>query len=334
MQKLHLKSQYSVDHDNWIKLLEQEGIKSEKTIEEAFGIYVDDKLVATAARFRNIIKCVAIDSDYRGSSLFNELISSVYNEVVYAGYTTCYVYTKESTKNAFTHVGFKQIEHVDNKLYFMENAVNGFDQYLDELAKSKTNKKNVASVVMNANPFTKGHLYLITQASLENDVVHLFVLSEDVSDFSTEQRTMLVRKGTAHLKNVIIHPTSNYMVSAATFPSYFLKEDDDTTEIQARLDARIFKNHISPVLGLTIRYVGSEPFSFATNIYNSALQKEFNGSLKLKIIDRIGVEEEIISASKVRKLLSLGKIEEALKYVPPTTCEFLMSEEGKRVVSK
>ena len=77
---------------------------------------------------------------------------------------------------------------------------------------------------MNANPFTNGHLYLVTKANEENDTVHLFVLSEDISEFSSFDRTRMVKKGTEHLKNVRIHSTSNYLVSAATFPSYFLKE--------------------------------------------------------------------------------------------------------------
>ena len=38
---------------------------------------------------------------------------------------------------------------------------------------------------MNCNPFTKGHKYLIEKASKENDVVHLFILTEDKSEFST-----------------------------------------------------------------------------------------------------------------------------------------------------
>lgn len=334
MQKLYLKSSSSKDYENWISLLEKEGIKGENTIEDAFGIYDDGRLIATGSRFRNIMKCIAIDSSYQGTSVFNELVTGLYNEVMAAGYDSCYVYTKKSAKQAFRYVGFKEIEQVDETLYFMENAVNGFDKYLADLRKCKVPGEKVAAIVMNANPFTKGHLYLVTKASEENDVVHLFVLSEDMSAFSAADRAELVKQGTAHLNNVYIHPTSSYMVSAATFPSYFLREEDDVTKIQARLDAKIFKDHIAPALGITVRYVGSEPYSNATNIYNEALAQEFENDLQLKKFDRIGVDENIVSASKVRKLLAEGKIAEAGNLVPSTTRDFFYTEAGKNTIKK
>jgi [citrate (pro-3S)-lyase] ligase len=314
--------------------MEREGIRSENTVQDTFGIYEDGKLIAAASRFQNIIKCVAIDSAYQGTSVFNELISFLHSEVINAGFNSCYVYTKEAAKKAFTYVGFKELEHVDNKLYFMENALTGFESYLNELRKVKVCGKKIAAIVMNANPFTKGHLFLVTKASEENDAVHLFVLSEDMSVFCAEDRLELVKKGTARLKNVFIHETSNYMVSAATFPSYFLKEDDYITEIQARLDARLFKNHIAPALGINVRYVGSEPFSIPTNIYNNAMKKEFEGFIELKVFERIGVGVEIISASKVRKLLGENNLSEANILVPKTTEEFFYTQKGKAVIEK
>ncbi|MDL2248892.1 [citrate (pro-3S)-lyase] ligase [Tyzzerella sp. OttesenSCG-928-J15] len=334
MRKLYLKSGSSEDYKNWLSLLEREGIKGENTIQDTFGIYEDDRLIATASRFQNIIKCVAIDSAFQGTNVFNELITHLYNEVLNAGFSSCYVYTKKSAKKAFTYVGFKELEQVDNKLYFMENASSGFEAYLNNLGKQKVEGERIAAIVMNANPFTKGHLFLVTKASEENDVVHLFVLSEDISVFSGKDRLDLVKKGTAHLKNVYIHETSSYMVSAATFPSYFLKEDDNITEIQARLDARLFKNHIAKVLGINTRYVGSEPFSVATNIYNNAMKKEFESAINLKVFERIGIDEEIVSASRVRELLEQGDIEAACKLVPPPTCEFFHSEKGAKVIEK
>ena len=338
MRKLHITSAYTADREKWLGLLTQAGIKPENTIEEVFGLFDGDRLAATAARFRNIIKCVAVAEAYQGSNVFNELIGGVYNEVFEKGYASCFVYTKKDAKDAFGHLGFREIEHVDDKLYFMEHAVSGFQDYIKnlnncrrigqnaEVTSSKGEENRQAAIVMNANPFTIGHLHLVTQASMANETVHLFVLSEDMSAFSTVVRTELVKQGTAHLKNVILHPTSDYMVSAATFPAYYLKECDDTTEIQARLDARIFMNHIAPALGITVRYVGTEPFSVATGIYNDALKKEFGGALELVVLDRVCVGQEVVSASTVRKLLAAGELEEAGKLVPPTTYRYFLSE--------
>ena len=33
--------------------------------------------------------------------------------------------------------------------------------------------------MMNANPFTLGHLHLVERAASENDTLHLFILSEE-----------------------------------------------------------------------------------------------------------------------------------------------------------
>lgn len=334
MQKLYLKSDYSKDYDNWIALLRQEGLRGEKAIEDTFGIYESGKLIATGSRFHNILKCIAVDSHYQGTSVFNELISGLHNEVIDNGYDSCYVYTKKSARKAFGYVGFKELEQVDEKLYFMENAVGGFARYLSNLKKCRVKGERIAAIVMNANPFTRGHLFLVTKACEENDFVHLFVLSEDMSAFSAAVRLRLVKEGTAHLKNVFVHQTSSYMVSAATFPSYFLQEADDVTEIQARLDAKLFKNHIAPALGITVRYAGSEPFSNATNIYNQAMLKEFGADLQLKVFDRMSVGENIVSASKVRQYLAQGNIEVAAELVPPSTGAFFDTEEGKQTIKK
>ena len=333
MRKLHLQNTFSEDGKKWRELLSRAAIKPDKTLEEVFGIFDGDKLEATAARYRNIIKCVAVVEACRGTNLINELISGMYNEVFAAGYSACYVYTKEDTRKAFEYFGFREIEHVGGILYFMEHAAGGFRNYLNELRGKRVKAGEVgAAIVMNANPFTKGHLHLVTQAATENDEVHLFILSEDASAFSTSVRTALVRRGTAHLKNIVMHPTSDYLVSAATFPAYFLKEDDDITEVQARLDARIFKHHIAPALGVTVRYVGKEPFSNATDIYNMALEREFAGCPELRVLDRLCIDGEVVSATRVRELLAEGKIKEAGKLVPPTTYDYFISADGQMAI--
>lgn len=316
----------------WINLLLKEGIKEEATLDETYGLYEEDQLVATASRYQNVIKCVAVNSDYQGGSYFNEIISHVMNKNVENNYFKHYVYTKPESKKAFEFLGFKEIESVDNKLVFMEKAIGGFQAYLDSLKAYQQQGTQIASIVMNANPFTLGHLHLVTKASKENDVVYLFVLNEDMSVFDTETRTKLVKAGTAHLNNVIIVSTENYIISNATFPSYFLKEDDDVTKIQARLDAKIFANHIAPVLNINKRYVGSEPFSVSTNIYNEALKEVFADKINLIIVERIGNEHEIISATKVRNFLAKGQLEIVKDYVPMSTYEFLQTEKGTEII--
>lgn len=331
IRRLHVLTN-PTDYNKWERLLKQEDIRPEKAIEETYGLFEQDQLVATASRYHNVIKCVAVDSNFQGGSYFNEIISAVMARTTQLGYFKITLYTKPESQQAFEYLGFKKIEQVDYKLVFMEKAISGFSQFLDKLKKRKIEAETVSSIVMNANPFTKGHLYLVEKASQESDVVHVFVLSEEMSSFSASVRRELVTLGTEHLKNVYIHSTDNYMVSNNTFPSYFLKEDDDVTTIQARLDARIFVNHIAPALGINRRYVGSEPLSNATNLYNQALQKEFEGKCELVIVERVSHEYDVISASKVRHFLAENNLEATKPYVPQTTYDFFLTDEGKEVI--
>ena len=318
----------AADRNAWQALLAREDIRGENHLDAAYGIRADDgTLIATGARYRNILKCIAIDHEHQGGSLFNTLMSALMNDVHRAGYSSCYVYTKEAARDAFAWLGFREIAHVDDKLYFLENGMNGLAQYLDGLCREYVAGSRIAAIVMNANPFTNGHRYLVEKAARENDVVHLFVLSEDLSHYPGSVRLALVKAGIAPLKNVHVHPTGDYIISAATFPSYFLREDDDVTTIQARLDARIFKEHIAPALGITKRYVGHEPYSAATAIYNEALQQEFAGSPQLEIVERLRADGAYISASRVRELIASGNLDAVRPLVPPTTFAYLQGGE-------
>ena len=332
IRRLHITTN-KIDYSKWEALLKQEAIRPEKAIEESYGLFEDDVLVATASRYHNVIKCVAVDHGYQGGAHFNEIVSAVMARTTQLGYFKITVYTKPENQEAFEYLGFKKIEQVDHKLVFMEKAISGFSQFIQKLGKGKIKGKVVSAIVMNANPFTKGHRYLVEKASKESDVLHLFVLSEERSVFSASTRHKLVGLGTQDLDNVHLHTTDHYMVSSATFPSYFLKEDDDVTSIQARLDARIFVHHISGALGITRRYVGSEPLSRATYLYNQALAKELEGKCELIIVQRLSNQEDVISASKVRQYLAEGEIEKTKAYVPQSTYDFFFTEEGQRVIA-
>lgn len=112
----------------------------------------------------------------------------------------------------------------------------------------------------------------------------------------------MVKRGVSHLPNVTVLPTRDYMVSSATFPSYFLKEkaDLEVAKVQATLDATLFLENIVPTLQLTKRFVGQEPLSPVTSVYNDALRAAFGSDLELVIIDRLSAGDEVVSATRVR----------------------------------
>ena len=126
---------------------------------------------------------------------------------------------------------------------------------------------------MNANPFSLGHLYLVEKAARENDILHLFIVSEDASLVPFSVRKRLVMEGTSHIKNICYHDSGPYIISNSTFPSYFQKDHDSVIQGHALLDLTISKE-IASTLGINYRHVGEEPNSQVTNMYNQIMKEK------------------------------------------------------------
>ena len=173
---------------------------------------------------------------------------------------------------------------------------------------------------MNCDPFTCGHQQLITTASQQCEWVYVFVLSEDKGFFSAENRLEMVKQGTKHLSNVTVLPTGPYLISAATFPTYFLKDDTTVGAAQCQLDIAVFSKYYIPHFGITKRFVGEEPFCPITRQYNEALKS--NLPIPVIEIPRFEINGTAVSAGAVRKLLKSGNSEAAAALVPETTVAF------------
>ena len=316
------------------KLLIQEGILLDKNIDYTVGIYDDGKLIATGSSFKNTLRCFAVSKLHQGEGLLNSIISKLIEHQYQNGNSEIFLYTKCDNVKFFSDFGFKEIARVDNKVVFMEKSSTGFNKYLQDLEKSKIDGVKIGSLVMNCNPCTLGHVGLIEYACSQCDVVHLFILSEDASSFPSDVRYKLVKEATKHLNNIIYHQTESYLISNATFPSYFLKDDETVIRNHCLLDVQIFKK-IAQRLNINMRFVGEEPFSETTRIYNEVMMQQFQDSnINLVIIQRFENDEGIISASKVRQLIKENKIDETKKYLPLTTYEFLKTDLGQKIINK
>ena len=172
-------------------------------------------------------------------------------------------------------------------------------------------------------------------AAARCDTLHLFVLSEDASLFPSRVRMELVRRGVADLANVIVHPTSDYLISAATFPTYFLKSDQIERGAGGALDLAVFGQHFAPALGITRRFVGQEPFSPITALYNWQMQEILpRYGVEVVEIPRRQIGGQAVSASRVRALLAQGQMEKVKALVPLTTWDFLQTEEGQAIARR
>ena len=313
--------------------LNNQGIKLDNRLEYTVGIYHEDELVATGSFYRNTLRCLAVNAEYRGLGVLNTVVSHLMSEQFQRGVTHVFLYTKCNYVRFFNDLGFYEIARVDDSVVFMENQFNAIQKYSAELAKNSISADRISSIVINANPFTLGHLHLIEKASCENDIVHVFVVSEAESVIPFSVRYELIRKGTLHLKNIILHKTGDYIISNATFPSYFIKDEETVVIIHAKLDLEVFKKYIVPALGINSRYVGEEPYCVVTRQYNEVMVKSLEkAGIKCYIVPRIKINGYVVSASRVRKLIKEDRIDQIRELVPDATYDYFKSEEAKDII--
>lgn len=185
----------------------------------------------------------------------------------------------------------------------------------------------IGSIVMNCNPFTLGHRYLIEQAAAQCDLLYIFVVEENKSIFSFEDRFMLVQQGTADLENVIVMPSGSFMISTLTFPEYFNKDNPAAVQVDPSMDVEIFGKYIAPALGITLRFAGEEPLDVVTNRYNETMKHILPAyGLTFKVIPRKECDGQVISASRVRNCLKTKDFIQINSLVPDTTFRYLLQK--------
>ncbi len=316
------------------QLLEDAGIKRDANLDYTCGIFEEDgTLIATGSLFVNTLRCFAVCKRYTGEGLLNQIITHLISVQFERGNKHLFVYTKPESSKFFKDLGFYPIAEIPNLVTFMENRRAGFSDYLKKLvADDNRNITDAAAIVMNANPFTLGHLHLIEKAARENQVVHLFLVSEDTSLVPFEVRKALILAGTSHLTNIIYHETGSYIISQSTFPSYFQKDSESIIKSQAEVDLSIFTK-IAKTLAITKRYVGEEPNSLATNIYNQAMQEKLpQMGIDCIVIPRLSIDGEIVSASTVRQLIKEDNLEAIKKFVPESTYQYFKSNQASEII--
>ena len=296
-----------------------------------------DEILAGGGLQGDIVKCIAVGEQLRDEHISNRLISHLMSEASQRGHQSVKVFTKPQNRQIFESLGFRVVGEAPLAI-LMENG-RGIERYVEVLKGLNVELLNqhptpntqhptpIGVIVMNANPFTRGHQYLIEQAAQQ--VEHLFVIpvKEDKSLFRYAERkammeNFITQQPSPITQKITICDGSDYAISAATFPTYFLKKLDDAADTQMRLDLDIFRRHIAPALGATIRFVGSEPDDALTRRYNELMREMLPD---VREIERLQENGEVVSASKVRKALENGDFQRAAALVPPTTIPYLLA---------
>lgn len=337
----------------WEQLLTETGLSTDETVSQTVLVWDGDRLIATGSRHENILKCIAIAPDHQGMDLTATVLTRLRQSAFQDGLRHLFLYTKPAHRYLFSSLFFYPVAQTDQVL-LMENERRGIQTFLNSLSPpvvpgvpevfagpddSSTPEISAASdgsgiqtgirgaLVMNCNPFTLGHQYLIKTAAGQCDHLYVFVLSEDKSDFSAADRIRMVRLGTEELTNVTILPTGPYLISNATFPTYFLKNRDQAAQIHCQLDMEIFSGHFAPHFQINRRYVGTEPGSPLTARYNEALKQYLPGKgIQVVEVPRLEVNNRPISASHVREQIKNGDTDSLKELIPITTYQYLQAK--------
>lgn len=292
-----------------------------------------DEMIAGGGLKGSVIKCVAVAEGHKGEAVANVIVSHLIAKANAEGCQCVKLYTKPNNRQLFESLSFRLIAESPNAI-LMETGVGGIEKYSEELRVKSEELKNDESVVsnarkpigvivMNANPFTLGHRFLVEQSSELVERLYVVVVREDCSMFSYNERKAMVSQGVRDIGNVVVVDGSDYAVSAATFPTYFLKQLSDATDTQIILDLDLYRRRIAPALGATIRFFGSEPTDPLTRRYNELMHQQL-GEEHVHEIQRKQQEGSAISASRVRKAMMEGWLWDAIQLVPPTTIPYII----------
>ncbi|MDR3543411.1 MAG: [citrate (pro-3S)-lyase] ligase [Desulfosporosinus sp.] len=292
-------------------------------------------IVATCSKAKSVLKCFAVREESRGEGITSFLISALLDKLFSQGIFHSFIFTKPANTDVFLALNFKLI-HGNADVALLENGIYDIHQALDRMKiKYQLEDEDKASLVMNCNPFTLGHAYCIEEASRNNQEVLVFIVEEDQSLFPFKTRYELVRKGVAHLKNVRVIPSGEYIISAATFPAYFLREKGAWLRAYVELDSSVFGKYFCKSFNITKRYVGNEPYCQVTEAYNEALKQVLPlYGVELYVVERKDFKNVPISASRVRELLKKGELDDLKNLLPEVTLEFLNTSLGREIVEK
>ena len=309
-------------------LLEKCELRWDGACENTVAAMEDGVVVATGSRRENVLQCICVSPDRQSEGLSAIIVTELVEDAYARGFEHLFIVTKPSSERMFTAFGFYPVASVADAV-LLENVRDGARGFVEKLARPSDPCKVNGAIVANCNPFTNGHLYLAEYAAKECDCLHLFILSENKSEFPAKTRMELVRAATAHIPNLLVHPGGPYLISGATFPDYFIKDPARVKEMSCALDIAVFAERFALPMRVTRRYVGTEPACPVTAEYNEQLRKLLPGyGIDLIEIPRRESEGKPISASRVRVLLTEGNLRAIRELVPPATYAYLETHGG------
>lgn len=326
-------------------LLNNAGLSLPKGTDMGTGFYEDGDLVGVGFLAGNVICGLCVNPSHRGDGIAAALVGILIIHALNKGFSRVCITTKAAEAEKFAALGFDLVTASPSSA-LLEFGNPRYAQWATKTRQdlqaalssftSPAAHKNMAEgfgcVIMNANPFTLGHRELVMQAHGATGKVVVFVVEEEASTFPFALRHALVSKGLADIHGVVVLPGGPYIISRASFPSYFTGKEVHAA-VHASLDATLFATRLAPDMEIHTRFVGAEPLCPVTALYNATLAEILpRHGVTLTEIPRCQSGDAVISASRVRQLMMKAEFHKHPEWfynlVPPSTLEVLLSEQG------
>lgn len=299
------------------ELLERCGLRDEGDA-DIIALMTDDDggLIACGALAGRTVKQLAVAPEAEGQDAMASVLSALISEASARGIHRLFLCTKPENARMFGSMGFHKVVETSDAV-LLENRRGGLDAFLGSIPKYEG---ICGAVVCNCDPFTLGHRRLIEHAAANCDELYVFAVSEKGSMFSPEERLEMIRKGTADISNCHVFESDMYLISRATFPAYFIRDESRADLVRSDLDIELFRKHIAPALGISRRFAGEEPYSPVTRAYNERMKELLPESgIAFEEIPRL----DGISAGRVRELIRSADLEKVKEMVPESTYEVI-----------
>ena len=294
-------------------------LKLDSDVTKTFYMEEEDNVIGTISCANYIIKDLAVDPTYQSENIAGKLVNEMIQYFALNKIFSYQVFTKPIYKHIFLSLGFREIVSTD-KVIMLEGGTGSINEELDKIKKQLDMRfaildesSDIAALVINGNPLTIGHVHLIEYAASLHQMLVVFIVEENKSLFSFEERLSMAYLATRRLSNVCVMPSTKYVVSSLTFPTYFLKDVNEVNEEHAKVDALIFREYFMKKLFIKKRYLGEETNPRMVN-YNNTVKEVLQE--KVEIIPRLSENGQVVSASVVRSLIEQNKLDEALAYIP------------------
>ena len=306
-------------------LIEAEGLQFEERYDDLVGVFEAGEMTGCGARLGRVLKMLVVHPEHRGGAVLGEIITELMRRDCGRQSGCYFIFTKPCAIQSFERLNFRLlVQHSPSRIGLLENR-NGLHQFLRRQAALARSGRNGA-VVINSDPFSRGHQHLIESAAPQVERLYVFIPSDGDFAFPVDVRVMLARRGLSHLDNVTVVESGPYVLSDATFPGYFLKPGQSKDELRLEMDMALFAQHLAPFFHIDARFVGAEPLDPIARAHSRIMETCLaEHGIRLVQIARAKVGDLWINTRHIRQAISDADIERIRDFVPATTFDYLCS---------